>query len=191
MPAWSRPNLFAAMLRFVLAFALALALGSAQAEGIRAKTFELLAQEEHFVLNGSFEVQLNDRLEEALKRGVTITFIQEFELSRSRDYWMDEGLAETSRTVKLSHNALLRSFTVNTAGRLASYDTLADALNAVGNLSNWAVSERAAAKKKTGLLAAVRMYVDLSQLPKPLQVNAFASDRWQMDSNWVRWQIKN
>lgn len=167
-----------------------LTLAPARAEGIQARQIELVARDDHYVLAGGFEVQLNDKLEEALKRGVTITFIQEFELVRPRDYWLSEDVAEASRTLKLSHNALLRSFTVNTAGRLSSHDSLADALAAVGNLGNWAVVERQQLKKKTTYRAGVRMYVDLAQLPKPLQVNAFASDRWQMDSDWIRWQIK-
>ncbi|NWG87857.1 MAG: DUF4390 domain-containing protein [Hydrogenophilaceae bacterium] len=186
MPAWSRRKFIAA----TLGFALLSGLAPAQAEGIRAKQIELLPRDDHYVLSGGFEVQLNERLEEALTRGVTITFIQEFELERPRDYWLDEGIADASRTIKLSHNALLRSFTVNTAGRLSSHDSLTDALAAVGNLGNWAVVERQLLKKKTAYRAGVRMHADLSQLPKPLQVNAFASDRWQMDSDWVRWQIK-
>lgn len=191
MPAWSRRNFLYAALRFILALGLVLAQAPAWAEGIRAKQIELQTHDDHYVLAGGFEVQLNEKLEEALKRGVTITFIQEFELVRPRDYWVDENIAEAERTLKLSHNALLRSFTVNTAGRLSNYDTLSEALGAVGNLNNWAVVERALVKKKSAYQAGVRMYVDLSQLPKPLQVNAFASDRWQMDSDWVRWPFKN
>lgn len=186
MPAWSRRNFLAA----VTGLALMLTLAPIRAEGIHAKQIELLPREDHYVLNGGFEVQLNERLEEALKRGVTITFIQEFELERPRDYWLAENVAEASRTLKLSHNALLRSFTVNTAGRLSNHDSLGDALALVGNLNNWAVAERALLKKKVAYRAGVRLRVDLSQLPKPLQVNAFASDRWQMDSDWLRWQIK-
>lgn len=186
MPAWSRRKFLAAVSGLIVLLA-AIPL---RAEGILPRQIELVAREDHYVLTGGFEIQLNDKLEEALKRGVTITFIQKFELERPRDYWLAEGIAEAERTIKLSHNALLRSFTVNTAGRLSSHDSLADALAAVGSLNHWAVVERGLLKKKTAYRAGVRMYVDLSQLPKPLQVNAFASDRWQMDSDWIRWHLK-
>ncbi len=186
MLAWSRRKFLVA----VLGLALAAVAMPGRAEGILAKHFELLPREEHYVLSGGFEVQLNDKLDEALKRGVTITFIQEFEMERPRDYWLAEGIADTTRTLKLSYNALLRSFVLNTAGRLANYDSLAEALAAVGSLNDWAVVERQQVKKKVTYRAAVRMRIDPSQLPKPLQVSAFASDRWQMDSDWIRWLVK-
>jgi hypothetical protein len=35
------------------------------------------------------------------------------------------------------------------------------------------------------------MYLDISQLPKPLQVNALASStRWQLDSGWQEKALK-
>ncbi|MBI5937468.1 MAG: DUF4390 domain-containing protein [Betaproteobacteria bacterium] len=186
MPALPRRKFLVA----VLGLALAAAAAPMRAEGIHAKRIDLQPREEHYVLVGGFEVQLNDKLEEALKRGVTITFIQEFELERPRDYWLAEGVADATRTLKLSYNALLRSFVLNTAGRLANYDSLPEALAGVGSLNDWAVAERHQIKKKATYRASVRLRVDPSQLPKPLQVSAFASDRWQMDSDWIRWSVK-
>lgn len=186
MLAWSRRKFLVAVLGLCLSAVLAPAL----AEGIQAKRIELLTRDEHLVLSGGFEVQLSDKLEEALKRGVTITFIQEFEMERPRDYWLAEGIADATRTLKLSYNALLRSYVINTAGRLANYDGLNEALAGVGSLNDWAVVERQLIKKKGNYRASVRLRVDPSQLPKPLQVSAFASDRWQMDSDWIRWLVK-
>jgi hypothetical protein len=35
------------------------------------------------------------------------------------------------------------------------------------------------------------MYLDVTQLPKPLQVNALASSaRWQLDSGWIERKFK-
>jgi hypothetical protein len=34
--------------------------------------------------------------------------------------------------------------------------------------------------------AAVRMKLDVNQLPKPFQVNALASREWQLASDWYR-----
>ncbi len=187
MPAWSRRKFLA----LVPALAVAgLARAEARPEGIHSRRIDLAARDEAFVLTGGFEVQLNERLEESLRRGVTITFVQDFDLKRPRDYWFDEGIAEASRTLRLSHNALLRSYTLGVAGIATTYDTLPEALAAAGSLAEWQVLERRQVRKKTAYRARVRMYVDLSQLPKPLQVNAFASDRWQMDSGSYVWTFK-
>ncbi|MBU1690971.1 MAG: DUF4390 domain-containing protein [Gammaproteobacteria bacterium] len=44
-------------------------------------------------------------------------------------------------------------------------------------------------KKRDGYLAGLRMKLDLTQLPKPLQVNALASKDWNLDSEWHRWNV--
>ena len=38
--------------------------------------------------------------------------------------------------------------------------------------------------------AAVRMRLDVSQLPKPFQLNALASRDWNLSSDWHRWSVK-
>lgn len=44
-------------------------------------------------------------------------------------------------------------------------------------------------KKREVYQAGLRMRLDLSQLPKPLQVNALASKDWKLDSEWYRWNV--
>jgi hypothetical protein len=34
------------------------------------------------------------------------------------------------------------------------------------------------------------MRLDVTQLPKPLQVNALATQDWNFDSNWYRWIVR-
>jgi hypothetical protein len=34
------------------------------------------------------------------------------------------------------------------------------------------------------------MRLDISQLPKPLQVNAIASKNWNLESDWYHWTLK-
>lgn len=195
MPAWSRRKFLA------LAAGLAVA-GRARAElahadsgkppeeGIQPGRIDLVLRDEAYVLTGGFGIALNQKLEEALMRGVTIVFVQEFDLARPRAYWLDEDIAEARRNQRLSYNALLRSFTVQSAGGSRNHDALAEALASIGSVAGWAVLDRRQVKAKQYYRAQVRMYVDLSQLPKPLQVNAFASDRWQMDSGTLTWTFK-
>ena len=45
------------------------------------------------------------------------------------------------------------------------------------------------AKKRGGYLAGLRMRLDSTQLPKPLQVNALASKDWNLDSEWHHWNV--
>ena len=44
--------------------------------------------------------------------------------------------------------------------------------------------------QKGDYIAATRMRLDVTQLPKPLQVNALATQDWNFDSNWYRWIVR-
>jgi hypothetical protein len=37
--------------------------------------------------------------------------------------------------------------------------------------------------------AAVRLRLDVTQLPKPFQINALASRDWSLQSEWYRWSF--
>ena len=184
------PSLWRALLA---ALWLALCLGTldARAEGISLGQLEVAQKGEFFQLSGHFDIKLSGTMENALHRGVQLSFVQAVESERERNFWLAEGLTEQERTIRLAYNALLRQYYVSVAGVTSNHERLEDALRAVGDLRDWAVLNVKQMKKKSQYLFYVRMYLDISQLPKPLQVNALASSsRWQLDSGWQEREIK-
>jgi hypothetical protein len=174
----------------ILALVLA-AVPVARAEGIQAQQIEVVLKGELFHLNGGFAIQLSPTLDDALRRGVQLTFVQAVEAERAREWWLAEGLSDLERSVRLSYNALLRQYYVTLNGVSSAHESLSDALRAVGDLRDWAVVSVKQMKKKSEYKIFVRMYLDISQLPKPLQVNALASSgRWQLDSGWQERSFK-
>jgi hypothetical protein len=165
--------------------AMALAVVPAHAEGIQVQQIDVLQRGELFHLNGGFSIQLSPTLDDALRRGVQLTFVQAVEAERSREWWLAEGLSDIERSVRLSYNALLRQYYVTLNGVSTAHESLVDALHTAGDLRDWAVVSVKQMKRKAEYKIYVRMYLDISQLPKPLQVNALASSgRWQLDSGW-------
>lgn len=159
--------------------------------GISLEQAEVSRKGELFHLSGTFEIQLSATLENALLRGVQLTFIQSFEAERLRDFWLSEDLIDLERSVRLSYNALLRQYYVSLSGTSSTHDSLESALRAVGDLRDWAVLNVKQMKRKSDFKAYIRIYLDIAQLPKPLQVNALASSaRWQLDSGWQERSFK-
>jgi hypothetical protein len=160
-------------------------------EGITLEHAEIAQKGELFQLSGRFNVQLSDTLENALMRGVQLTFVQAFEAERLRDFWLSENLIDLTRAVRLSYNALLRQYYVTLSGVSSTHEDIESALYAVGDLRDWSVLNVKQMKRKSDFKAYVRMYLDITQLPKPLQVNALASSaRWQLDSGWQERKFK-
>ena len=165
--------------------------GKTSGGSIQLDHAEISQKGELFQLSGAFEVQLSATLENALVRGVQLTFIQAFEAERLRDFWLAEDLIDIERSIRLSYNALLRQYYVSLSGVSSTHDSLSAALRAVGDLRDWSVLNVKQMKRKSDFKAYVRMYLDIAQLPKPLQVNALASSaRWQLDSGWQERSFK-
>src|SRR6266571_5096105 len=151
---------------------------SARADTIPVKSAELRVEDESYVLNSQFDVAFNPTLEEALQKGVSLYFVFEFELSRPRWYWLDEKLVAQSIQYRISYSPLTQQYRVATGllgQQFASLDEVEHLLSRVASRPVVAVD---ALSKGDRYEAAVRLRLDVAQLPKPFQVTALASREW-------------
>ena len=161
----------------------------ALAEGIEIKSAELELVEDVYQLNAEAEINLNPTLEDALNKGVPLHFVAEFELKKPRWYWLDETISAAQQHIRLSYHALTRQYQLSLNSQLRSFPTLNEVRYELGRLREWPVAKRNLVKDKQGYVAALRFRLDLTSLPKPLQVNALASKDWNLDSDWYRWNF--
>jgi Domain of unknown function (DUF4390) len=145
---------------------------------------------EVYSLTGSYRIELSSALREVLDSGVPLTFSVEFEVLRPRKWWWDEDIAEVRRTVKIQYNVLLKQYALFLGSKQKTFDDVRQALDAAGSLDAWQVLDKRLLKARHDYTARVRMRLDTSQLPKPLQVNTLASSRWDLDSGWLEWALK-
>jgi hypothetical protein len=59
----------------------------------------------------------------------------------------------------------------------------------VKSVRNWRVADKAMFLPGEDYDAQVRMRLDVSQLPKPFQVNAITSREWSLSSDWRELQV--
>lgn len=143
--------------------------------------------DEGYTLSADFNVNFNTRLEEVINKGVVLYFVMDFELTRSRWYWLDEHVVRRSRTFQLSYHALTRQYRLSMGSLHQGYATLDEALRVMSRLRNWRVIERNEVQAGQAYVAALRMYLDLTQMPKTFQVSALSSKDWSLTSEWQRW----
>lgn len=158
-------------------------------ESIAVQSAQLKQTGDNWVVNAEVKVQLNDTQEEALRKGVTLHFVTDFELERVRSWWLNESLAEVNRIGRLNYSPLTRRFQVETVEGFKAYDTLADALAGLGRIENWIVAPKKMLKAGQRYLAAIRMRLDLGLLSKPLQINALATGTWDVEGDWHEWEV--
>lgn len=177
--------------RLWIAIALVLVVLLAQPLAARAQVIEATDARIDYVDGGfdlaaSFEFDLPPPLEDALNKGISLYFTVDFQLSRPRWYWFDEKPVNTSRSVRLSYQPLTRQYRVSTGGLHLSFARLKGALQFIQRVRGWRVFERNQVRLGETYHAEVRMRLDLSQLPKPFQINAVNTREWNLASDWRR-----
>lgn len=160
----------------------------AYAAGIEVRKAETNLSEGNYQLSVDFDITLNFASEQALEQGVPLYFVSELTLTRPRWYWADEVVAQNEQTKRLSYNTLTRQYRISLGSLFQNFSTLDAALRVIGHQGVLSVPA-ATLKKGNNYFAVVRLRLDVTQLPKPLQVNALTSNEWDLDSGWRRWLV--
>ena len=168
---------------------LLLAAFAVHAGSIEPKRAALTPGEEAYTLSAEFAIDLGNRLEDAVARGVPLYFNLEFVLERSRKYWVNEHIATRSLTYRLAYSSLTRQYRLTTGNLHQNFGSLGEAMRVVGRIAALPVLDKDALKAGESYEAAVRLALDRSQLPKPFQVDAITDRELQVETRVLRWQF--
>ena len=161
------------------------------AETVEITQAHLESSDEGYKLSATFSFDLNHGLEDALNRGVALYFTTDVEITRPRWYWFDEKTIRNSQTVRISYNVLTRQYHAGASGQLQqTFTSLNDALTLVRRPNRWVVAGNGDLKSGETYHVALRMGLDLAQLPKPFQVNALNNSDWRLGSDWKYFNYK-
>jgi Domain of unknown function (DUF4390) len=142
-----------------------------------------------YVLDADIDIVLNPTLEDALTKGINLPFLLELELTRPRNWWFDESIAESVRKMRIYYHLLLRRYVVETGYTTRTAATLSEALALLGKVEDWQVLERSALKAGQRYDARLRLRLNTAQLPKPLSIGAVTGDKWELSTPWYGWSF--
>ena len=138
--------------------------------------------------------QLPSPLEDALFKGVALYFVAEIEVTRERWYFYDKKLLSAQRHMRLSFLPLTRRWRVNVASQPfssaglgmslgQSYDTLDDALRSIRRIAQWNIGNASDLEPEAKQNIANNFKLDLTQLPRPMQIGAAGQSDWNIAWN--------
>jgi len=188
----SLPRTGASLSRIVAAavlVALSLLVSLARADTIAVKSADIHADEDAYVLNAEFDFALNPTLEEALQKGVPLYFALDFDLVRPRKYWFDEKVMSFSTQYRVSYNALTRQYRVASGLLGQTFDGLDEVERFLSRVTSRQIARADELSKGMRYEAAIRLRLDVNQLPKPFQLSALGSREWSLQSDWHRWSF--
>jgi hypothetical protein len=164
---------------------------AAHADDIEVRDARLEAVDDGVALSADFAFEFNPRLAEAVRGGVPLYFVVEFELTRPRWWWFDEKTVAKRHQVKLSYHPLTRQYRLAAGVIQQSFGSLEEALVVLRRLRNWIVVEKSSPLQDSPYEVALRMRLDLTLLPKPFQVSALTSRDWRLESPWKRFTYRS
>ncbi len=162
----------------------------AQAEGIQIKSVSVAAAEQGYEISIDSEIVLNATLEQALEKGIVLYFVTKFSLVDSRWYWLYDEVARGKLRVGLRYYALTRQYHLSHAAFSQSFNTLTEALQALGQLRDYPLTAKSDLKQDVDYIASLRIWLDLTRMPKPFQVEALGSSKWDLSSDKLEWRMK-
>ena len=135
-------------------------------------------------LSMSWEYDMPETLVDSLRRGIALYFVCEVRLQNKRWYWTDKDLGNLELVQRISFSPLTRQYRFSRGGLSQNYDTLEQILPITRQLIGWRIAD-SSILDESSLELEVRMCLDVSRLPKPLQVVVGGNSDWALDSGWV------
>jgi hypothetical protein len=158
---------------------------------IQIKSALLNAHDDFYSLSADVEMRLDSDIEEAVNKGVPLNFVVEFQIVSPRQYWFDDEVVTSTQNITLSYHALTRQYLVNRGKHQQSFESLNEAVRDLANVSEWKVADKPLLVKGETYNAALLIRLDQSKLPKAIQVDAIASEKWNLSSQKFEWALKD
>ena len=154
-------------------------------------SMQVTRTEEGVFLSATLQFELPGQVEDALRQGIPMYFIADAQVQRERWYWSDQQLGVATRYFRLTHQPLTRrwrlhisntAFTSSGTGLALgqTYEQLEDAVAAIQRINRWKILEPGQLSSTSGVSVQLRFRVDLSSLPRPLQIGALGRSGWNL-----------
>lgn len=142
-------------------------------------------------LTAALQLELPAIVQNALYKGISMYFLADAEVLRPRWYWTDKVVVRATRYLRLSYQPLTRRWRLaQSAAPFAatglgvsleqSFDDLPEALAALQRIARWKIADEGSLDDDLAYLVNFQFRLDLSQLPRPLQIGAVGGSSWNI-----------
>ena len=176
----------------VLVWACVLGTASAWAQNqVAIASFQTERNEDVYQISAQFDVELSNTVQEALLKGIPVYFVVDTKVYRDRWYWSDKLVSAAQRHIRISYQPLTRRWRMQVASQpivqnglgvslMQTYDSLEEVMVNLRRLNRWKFADAAQIETGAGHRLEFAFYLDLSQLPRPLQMGAAGQSEWEL-----------
>ncbi|MCF8161412.1 MAG: DUF4390 domain-containing protein [Polaromonas sp.] len=166
-------------------------LAQAPSAGTESPVLRLERSDDALWLSTQLQFDLSPAVLDALQKGIPIFFVAEADVLRERWYWTNKKIATTRRQFRLAYQPLTNRWRLNiTSGEIAepalglalnqNFDSWTEALATVRRVTRWKIADTSDLAPNVRHLVEFRFRLDLSQLPRPLQIGTLGQADWSV-----------
>jgi hypothetical protein len=145
-------------------------------------------------VNGSLDLALTPKVEEAIGKGIPIQLVIDLRLLRERRLIWDERVKTWGLRRELSYHALSGQYLVGSVSAVPadreSFTSLNEALAELGTLDSVALPINEPLVADADYRLDVRVGLDIEALPSLLRPVAYTSRDWNLNSEWTSWKVQ-
>jgi hypothetical protein len=170
---------------------LCIGIGAVYAASARFESAGTYLKDGTYYLDSFARLELGDAAEAALANGVNLYFLVEVTVHRKRRWWIDTPVLERRLRYKLYYYDLTLHYRVEDlqTGDSTNFRSLAAALRELGKLDKFALIPQSRLSNGRRYSASIRLALDHTRLPGPLQAQALVSRDWQLESEEFSWLL--
>ena len=153
--------------------------------------FQAELNEDIYQMSAQFDLELSNTVQEALLKGIPVHFVVDAKVYRDRWYWSDKLVSSAQRHIRISYQPLTRRWRMQVASQpivqnglgvslMQTYDSLEEVMVNLRRLNRWKFADAAQIETGAGHRLEFAFYLDLSQLPRPLQMGAAGQSEWEL-----------
>lgn len=163
-----------------------------QAKTIDLKSSRTYAENNIYYIDAIYDFTLTKEVLNALRHGIPLEIHTLFQLRLKRKWYWDKTISETKLSHRLEHQPLTEDYlTIDLkTGLRRSYDNLEAALKNISTISRLSLFNQSLLQKDDKYIGRIRTYLDLGSLPSPMRPQVYFSEKWDMDSKWYEWKLK-
>lgn len=151
---------------------------------------EVTWRDQRLVVATALGLELSEAAREALDHGIPLVVTIQARISRVHGYFA-RGRETVTRSVELRYLPLSRHYqlTLLDTGEQRSFPRLWMLVDALERPLELDTGRVRADLVEGAWQAQVRAYLDIGELPSPMQLPAWFSSQWRLSSAWTTWRI--
>ncbi len=142
-------------------------------------------------LDANLELKLTPQALTALENGVTLTIVLDIEVYTPNRYLWDDVLAHLEQHYEIQYHTLADQYLLRNinSGSQFVYSTLNATLDALGKIKQLPILDAHLLQAEKHYKVRARSRLDLGSLPVPMQLKAYISSEWWLNSGWYSWDL--